>query len=271
MASVTWPPRVTAAPISSSVKVARARPGTAAARRPMRAARTGETGTAVVDIGRKRTKGGTVTSTAVIGSRRHARRPDDPQAHPRLPVRTGWARAGALPRQRLQPGRPALRRAAGAPAADRRGRRCRPALPVPPRLGASGRLRGGRHAARPRPRAAQRQSVLPGTPPDLLLSGGTQPGNAQPQTLFPVNFSILCPCELSILGCPAGCPGSVPEPNRLTVPPAHTLSMGWWDSRGPDDRKGTKTATGTKAARTDGRVSFPVPFRKGKARTFSRS
>src|SRR3954468_1947334 len=55
MASVTWPPLVTAAPISSSVKVARARPGTAAARRPMRAARTGGTGTAVVDIGRKRT------------------------------------------------------------------------------------------------------------------------------------------------------------------------------------------------------------------------
>src|SRR3954467_2425178 len=192
MASVTWPPRVTAAPISSSVKVARARPGTAAARRPMRAARTGGTGTAVVDIGRKRTKWGTVTSTAVIGSRRRARRPDDPRAHPRPPVRTGWARAGALPRQRLQPGRPALRRAAGAPAADRRGRRCRPALPVPPRLGASGRLRGGRHAARPRPRAAQRQSVLPGTPPDLLLSGGTQPANAQPQTLFPVNFRLLC-------------------------------------------------------------------------------
>src|SRR6476469_1301416 len=80
-------------------------------------------------------------------------------------------------------------RRSGAPAADRRGRRGRPALPVPPRLGASGRLRGGRHAARPRPRAAQRQSVLPGTPPDLLLSGGTQPANAQPQTLFPVNFS----------------------------------------------------------------------------------
>src|SRR3954469_1674796 len=83
------------------------------------------------------------------------------------------------------------RRAAGAPAADRRGRRGRPALPLPPRLGASGRLRGGRHAARPRPRTAQRQSVLPGTPPDLLLSGGTQPANAQPQTLFPVNFRLV--------------------------------------------------------------------------------
>src|SRR3954452_6201032 len=57
MASVTWPPLVTAAPISSSVKVARARPGTAAARRPMRVARTGGTGTAVVDIGRSRRGG----------------------------------------------------------------------------------------------------------------------------------------------------------------------------------------------------------------------
>src|SRR3954468_733293 len=132
MASVTWPPRVTAGPISSSVKVARARPGTAAARRPMGAARTGGTGTAVADIGRKRTKWGTITPTAVIGSRRHARRPDDPRAHPWLPVRPGWARAGALPRRRLQPGRPALRRAAGAPAADRRGRRGRPALPLIP-------------------------------------------------------------------------------------------------------------------------------------------
>src|SRR3954470_10722681 len=183
MASVTWPPRVTAAPISSSVKVARARPGTAAARRPMRAARTGA---AVVDIGRKRTKWGTVTSTAVIGSRRHARRPGHPQTYPRLPVRPGRTRAGALPRRRLQPGRPALRRAAGAPAADRGGRRGRPALPLtPPRLGASGRLRGGRHASRPRPRTPQRQSVLPGTPSDLLLSGGRQPANAQPYTPLP--------------------------------------------------------------------------------------
>src|SRR3954449_2597100 len=217
MASVTWPPRGTAAPISSSVKVARARPGTAAARRPMRVARTGGTGTAVVDMGRERTKWGSITPTAVLGNRRHARRPDDPRerpcsavprrrddprAHPRLPVRPGRARAGALPRRRLQPGRPALRRAAGAPAADRRGRRCGPALPVPPRLGASGRLRGGRHAARPRPRAAQRQSVLPGTPPDLLLSGGTQPANAQPQTLSPVNFSITTTAAPKLAGRP---------------------------------------------------------------------
>src|SRR3954452_24992458 len=197
MAAGTWAPLVTAAPISSSVKVARARPGTAAARRPIRVARTGGTGTAVVDIGRKRTKWRTITPTAVIGSRRHARRPDHPRAHPRLPVRPGRAGAGALPRRWLQACRPTLRRAAGAPAADRRGRRCRPALPLPPRLGASGRLRGGHHAARPRPRTAQRQSVLPGTPPHLLLSGGTQPANAQPQTLFPVNFRREAPASLS--------------------------------------------------------------------------
>jgi hypothetical protein len=41
IASVTWPPLVMAAPISNSVKVARARPGTAAARRPIRVARIG--------------------------------------------------------------------------------------------------------------------------------------------------------------------------------------------------------------------------------------
>src|SRR5215207_2435404 len=50
IASVTWPPRVVAAPISSSVKVVRARRGTAAARRPTSVVRIG--GTAVVDIGR---------------------------------------------------------------------------------------------------------------------------------------------------------------------------------------------------------------------------
>src|SRR5215217_6928733 len=189
MASVTWPPLVTAAPISSSVKVARARPGTAAAMRPMRVARMGGTGRAVVDIGREWTRWRSINPTVVIGSLRHARRPDHPQVHPRPPVRPGRARAGALPRRRLQPGRPALRRAAGAPAADRRGRRGRPALPLTPwRLGASGRLRGGRHAARPRPRTPQRQPVLPGTSSDLLLSSGAQPANAQPQTSFPVNF-----------------------------------------------------------------------------------
>src|SRR4051794_6113399 len=136
MASVTWPPRVTAAPISSSVKVARARPGTAAARRPMRVARTGGTGTAVLglrpertggggggggprrapaggggrrggargggrgrgvgDRGGRRRKGSTTPPPAVIGSLHHARRPGHPRTHPRLPVRPGRARAGAL-------------------------------------------------------------------------------------------------------------------------------------------------------------------------------
>src|SRR5215211_285643 len=193
MASVTWPPLVTAAPSSSSVKVARARPGTATAMRPMRVARMG--GTVTRDIGCSRRGGGSSPSTAVIGRLRHARRPGPSQTHPRLPVRPGRARAGALPRQWLQPGRPALRRTAGAPAADRRGRRCRRALPLAPWwLGASGRLWSGRHAARPRPRTPQRRSVLHGTSPDLPLSGGTPPANAQPQAPFPVNFSISLIC-----------------------------------------------------------------------------
>src|SRR3954471_17524251 len=50
MASVTWPPRVVAAPSSSSAKVVRARRGTASARRPTSVVRSG--GTAVVGIGR---------------------------------------------------------------------------------------------------------------------------------------------------------------------------------------------------------------------------
>src|SRR3954451_14778965 len=44
MAPVTWPPRVVAAPSSSSVKVARARRGTASARRPTSVVRIGGTG-----------------------------------------------------------------------------------------------------------------------------------------------------------------------------------------------------------------------------------
>src|SRR3954449_6181553 len=52
MASVTWPPRVVAAPSSSSVKVVRARRGTAAARRPTSVVRSGGTAVAVVGIGR---------------------------------------------------------------------------------------------------------------------------------------------------------------------------------------------------------------------------
>src|SRR3954451_7810834 len=52
IASVTWPPRVVAAPISSSAKVVRARRGTAAARRPTSVVRSGGTAVAVVGIGR---------------------------------------------------------------------------------------------------------------------------------------------------------------------------------------------------------------------------
>src|SRR3954465_13959329 len=52
MASVTWPPRVVAAPSSSSVKVVRARRGTASARRPTSVVRSGGMAAAVVGIGR---------------------------------------------------------------------------------------------------------------------------------------------------------------------------------------------------------------------------
>src|SRR3954454_2066882 len=99
MASVTWPPLVTAAPISSSVKVARARPGTAAARRPMRVARTGGTGTAVVDIGRSRRGGwrgrepqhphqpGAGTTSPPSGARPPTAAPRGPPRHAHPPER----------------------------------------------------------------------------------------------------------------------------------------------------------------------------------------
>src|SRR4051795_5057554 len=44
---------------------------------------------------------------------------------------------------------------------------------APGRLEAAGRSRGGQHAAQSRPPTPQRQSVLPGSPPDLQLSGVT--------------------------------------------------------------------------------------------------
>src|SRR3954453_17959247 len=56
IASVTWPPRVVAAPSSSSAKVARARRGTASARRPTSVVRIG--GTAVVGMARAGEGGG---------------------------------------------------------------------------------------------------------------------------------------------------------------------------------------------------------------------
>src|SRR4051794_36656157 len=52
MASVTWPPRVVAAPSSSSAKVVRARRGTASARRPTSVVRIGGTAAAVVGMAR---------------------------------------------------------------------------------------------------------------------------------------------------------------------------------------------------------------------------
>src|SRR3954451_25031710 len=56
MAPVTWPPRVVAAPSSSSVKVVRARRGTASARRPTSVVGIG--GTGVVGMARARGGGG---------------------------------------------------------------------------------------------------------------------------------------------------------------------------------------------------------------------
>src|SRR3954453_10497396 len=52
MASATWPPRVVAAPSSSSVKVVRARRGTASARRPTSVVRSGGMGAGGGSIGR---------------------------------------------------------------------------------------------------------------------------------------------------------------------------------------------------------------------------
>src|SRR3954453_15589139 len=58
IASVTWPPRVVAAPSSSSARVVRARRGTASAGRPTSVVRIG--GTAVVGMTRAGEGGGTV-------------------------------------------------------------------------------------------------------------------------------------------------------------------------------------------------------------------
>ena len=71
IASVTWPPRVVAAPISSSVKVVRARRGTALARRPMSVVRIGGTGTAVVGIGRAGERGRAVARPDTVFNRQH--------------------------------------------------------------------------------------------------------------------------------------------------------------------------------------------------------
>ena len=56
-----------------------------------------------------------------------------PQAHPRLSVRPRRARAGALPRQRLQPVRAPLRGTIGTATLDQQRRPGRVALPLAPR------------------------------------------------------------------------------------------------------------------------------------------
>src|SRR3954453_6028461 len=142
MASVTWPPLVTAAPISSSVKVARARPGTAAARRPMRVARTDGTGTAVVDIGRSR--------------------------------RGGWR--GRAPQHPPQPVAPTIARTAPAtpPRSRARARPCKlqPIVTFAPYCGRSGR----RWASIGKREDAQRSGGigLPGGDDGVLLGAGIE-------------------------------------------------------------------------------------------------
>src|SRR5690349_8266452 len=124
------------------------------------------------------------------GEVRHGRRSRHPQAHPQLSVRPRRARAGALPRQRLHAVRPPLRRTLGTSAADRREGRGRGALALAPRwLAASGRFRGGRHAARPRPPEPHHQSILPGPTADLQLN--TLSYRCISATPVAVNFSYL--------------------------------------------------------------------------------
>src|SRR3954454_9212062 len=69
MASVTWPPRMVAAPSSSSAKVVRARRGTAAARRPTSVVRSG--GTAVVGMARAGEGGRAVARPDTVLNRSH--------------------------------------------------------------------------------------------------------------------------------------------------------------------------------------------------------
>src|SRR3954449_7407629 len=92
MASVTWPPRVVAAPSSSSVKVVRARRGTASARRPTSVVRNGGTAAAVVGIGRTGEGGRADARLDTVLNRRRPprlaprRRPRHAHAAERVPV-----------------------------------------------------------------------------------------------------------------------------------------------------------------------------------------
>src|SRR3954447_19025169 len=90
IASVTWPPRVVAAPSSSSVKVVRARRGTASARRPTSVVRIG--GTAVVGMARAGEGGRAVARPDTALNRRRPprlaprRRPRHAHQADRVPV-----------------------------------------------------------------------------------------------------------------------------------------------------------------------------------------
>src|SRR4051794_17425002 len=94
IASVTWPPRVVAAPSSSSVKVVRARRGTASARRPTSVVRIG--GTAVVGMARAGEGGRAVARPDTVLNRRRPprlaprRRPRHAHAAERVPVNFSW-------------------------------------------------------------------------------------------------------------------------------------------------------------------------------------
>src|SRR3954447_2349700 len=152
MAPVTWPPLVTAAPISSSVKVARARPGTAAARRPMRVARTGGTETAVVDIGRSRRGGWRGRAP------QHPPQPVAPTIARTAPATPPRSRARARP-CKLQPS--ALRRA--------RARAARVRQPPPPRPPHPARL------LHPRPALGPLEPLVASSAPPRAVPGQARP------------------------------------------------------------------------------------------------
>src|SRR4051794_23991110 len=92
IASVTWPPRVVAAPSSSSVKVVRPRRGTASARRPTSVVRIGGTAAAVVGMARAGGGGRAVARPDTVLTRwrpprlASRRRPRHAHAAERVPV-----------------------------------------------------------------------------------------------------------------------------------------------------------------------------------------
>src|SRR3954469_23668629 len=93
---------------------------------------------------------------------------------------------------------------------------------APGRLEAAGRSRGGQHAAQSRPPTPQRQSVLPGSPPDLQLSGVTlvrrvtqrsvpcklQEKRSSQKKIGPEKAALKSPARISVFRC-----------RRLPAPP----------------------------------------------------